>query len=195
MDRCASILTNFGAWPASSKTGGSPWPVTKYSQKVGAIMEQLAARRQTRGTHVGWLSNMPYSLNAGEGPYFNGGHPRDSLMMSRENRASRKRNSLVNCPPTDWRFPHVLEAYNQAAARAAERYSVDFIDVWSIAFPLLELTYDGIHYGTDPVALPISLLVVRWLQNGSSAVGGADSRACRGEGWAHRPPSTSSNLR
>ena len=55
--------------------------------------------------------------------------------------------SQINCPPTDWRFPHVLAAYNAAVRRIAISLNVSYLDLWQSSLDVLELSEDGTHYG------------------------------------------------
>ena len=45
------------------------------------------------------------------------------------------------------RAASLVEAYNAIAKRVAARHNITFIDTYSIVFQLLDLSFDGAHYG------------------------------------------------
>ena len=56
--------------------------------------------------------------------------------------------AMTSCPATDWRFPHVLQRYNEIAETNVNltHGRIKYIDLFSIAFHLFDLSYDGSHY-------------------------------------------------
>lgn len=64
------------------------------------------------------------------------------------------------CPPAGWRFPPVIERYNQAAKLALrDRPDIGYLDLYSVAEVLEELSYDGDNYW-DPVAREMANLTL-----------------------------------
>ena len=49
----------------------------------------------------------------------------------------------IQCPPREWRLPHLIHCLNLAAHAAAEHRGLDYIDIWPIALPLLDTSFDG----------------------------------------------------
>ena len=65
----------------------------QYRERVGAMLQWAARMQRERGIPVGWLASTPYPLNEGNiGRYGVG----------------QANAEQTNCPPKDWRFPHVL---------------------------------------------------------------------------------------
>lgn len=50
------------------------------------------------------------------------------------------------CDGSDWRLPHIIAAYNREARSAAAEGGVEYLDTFAVAFPVLELSFDGWHY-------------------------------------------------
>ncbi len=55
---------------------------------------------------------------------------------------------LQQCPPVDWRFPHIIAGYNEIAYQMVESShgQLDYLDLFSIAFHLFDDSFDGAHY-------------------------------------------------
>ena len=151
---CNAFLFNTGQWWAANKVKpGSPnEPRTpgSYASEVEPLVAHLANWSRATGVPVGWLSTNPAPVNAG-GPYFATG--RASLY------------NMATCPPRDYRFPHVLHGYNQAAKRAAASHGLPYLDLWDIALPLHDVSVDGAHYvyGGTPVGKPQAVRSLAWL--------------------------------
>jgi hypothetical protein len=63
---------------------------------------------------------------------------------------------MLECPPTDWRFPHLIREYNRIAIQEIQRISngsISVLDTWSIAFPLFDLSFDSAYYQVIPYNL------------------------------------------
>lgn len=72
-------------------------------------------------------------------------------------------NRQTYCPPGYTEYPHVVHAFNEAARRVAREHSVPFLDTGAISRDVLELSFDGAHFG-DPVALGLAHVVETWLE-------------------------------
>ena len=152
---CDDVIVNAGQWPSSFRvaplpskhwqpphvanlSAGLPWPAeTAYAEGVHYMLSRLAAwrdagRRELAGParRVFWVATNPSPLT----PYHR------------------------MCPPRDFRFPNVIAGYNAAARAVAARHRVHYIDTQRIALPLLELSWDGIHY-LEPVGTEIARAV------------------------------------
>ena len=112
------------------------------------VLRHLVELRRTEGLPVAWLSANPKPLDQG-GQYYHG--------------FPFKLASMVRCPATDHRYPHLLAEYNRVAAELASQHQVDFIDVWQPVLDLHDLSFDGTHFQM-PVAAPIADAVLEWLE-------------------------------
>ena len=65
------------------------------------------------------------------------------------------------CAPV--RYPHRVRLFNQIAQDAAARHGVSFLDTAAVTRDVLELSFDGSHYG-DPASLGLALEVEHWLE-------------------------------
>ncbi|GFH50019.1 hypothetical protein CTEN210_06498 [Chaetoceros tenuissimus] len=53
------------------------------------------------------------------------------------------------CPPTDWRSPHVIDLYNKVLREVAEESNVQYIDTNFIISPLWDSPKDWCHYENE----------------------------------------------
>ena len=75
------------------------------------------------GTRIFWLSSLPHPF-VGE---------------------------VAKCPPEGYRFPHMLEKYNQASLEALEseelrRYRISYINLYDVVKHLEDVVDDSSHY-------------------------------------------------
>jgi hypothetical protein len=135
MPGCSQVFVNFGQWPAAWPSSPSPWGLAQYREAVRTFLATLIETR-TRHPHLRftWVSTNPHAIM-----FFH-----------------------TACPPTDWRFPHILAAYNRIALDevAATNGSVGFLDTFSIGFPLLDLSFDMAHY-QGPVGIAFANALAR----------------------------------
>ena len=106
---------------------GAPWPAElTYAEGVDYLLGRLTAWRDAAGPQssqstarrIFWVATNPSPLL----PF------------------------MSECPPRDFRFPHVIASYNAAARTVAARHRVSYIDTHRIALPLLDYSWDGNHY-------------------------------------------------
>lgn len=116
--QCGSVVMNFGQWPCSNRQP-TPWPRARFEREL----------QQSLSVASHWAAQRSRRL------FFWATNP------------SPFRRDMAICPPSDWRFPHIIEAYNAIAKRVAARHNITFIDTYSIVFQLLDLSFDGAHYG------------------------------------------------
>ena len=90
---------------------------------------------------------------------------RDSNRGGKAYRASASLGYLDHtlCPLHDWRFPHLLAAYNDVARVLAEQIGLDFVDVYSVAFHVFDL-FGVSHYPeAAPATQAAAMLLLHWL--------------------------------
>ena len=145
-NRCGAVLINIAHWPAAWQDGAL-WMLGQYRERVGAMMQWAAQMQAKLRIPVGWLAHTPYPLNEGNiGRYGVG----------------QALAEQTNCPPKDWRFPHVLTAYHRLAISLAKAAGVDMLDRYEPTFQLQELA-TAEHYG-EPAAHEAAHLILDWLK-------------------------------
>jgi hypothetical protein len=129
MAGCSQVFVNFGQWPAGWPSKPTPWNFARYRT---AVHDFIAILTETLERHphlrITWVDTNP--------------HPVMSFQTA--------------CPPTDWRLPHVLAAYNRIAREEvlATNGYIGFLETFSVTFPLFDLSFDMAHYqGPVGVAL------------------------------------------
>lgn len=149
---CGAVLLNFGQWGISfdrSVKKMSPYSASRYANLVAATLAPLVAYRKAHGVPVAWVSMNPSPLaiaaSRRQGTYAK------TLMQHR----------MIECPPREWRMPHVTHAFNEAAREEVARAGVDYLDLEPIALDLLDLSFDSIHY-QDPVGTALARAVLGW---------------------------------
>ncbi|KAK9827960.1 hypothetical protein WJX81_001217 [Elliptochloris bilobata] len=116
MSACTDSFVNFGQWPASYEAGNRSWTAQQYASKVGMLAEALAAAK-SEGKRVYWVTTNPFPLHA-----------------------------HLHVLNTDWRSDPELLLFNAIANRAMATAGLDTVDVWHMAAPVAELSYDKSHF-------------------------------------------------
>ncbi|GLI62807.1 hypothetical protein VaNZ11_005556 [Volvox africanus] len=83
---CTDVLANFGQWPASYRSGSSPYSALKYLRQLLRLRRVLLAARHARGVRVFWITTCMSSLKA-----------------------------RLEAAGTDWRTDPLLTLYNRLA--------------------------------------------------------------------------------
>lgn len=151
LEGCGAVALNVGQWLAAGYAE-HPWTPAAYYQTIGWMMDLLVRFGIRKNVPVAWLATQPFPLNHGRH-----GHRTD------QSTSHRRSSNLANCPATDWRYPHVLEAYNIGAQAAARARNLKYIDLWTAAFDVFELSFDDLHYTEGPVGDHHASLVVDWV--------------------------------
>eukprot|EP00966_Prymnesium_polylepis_P305802 7066826-Prymnesium_polylepis.1 len=147
---------------------------------VREAMHYLSAISK-RGIKTGWLASLPFPLNDGTCGFNNARgstryavDPWDTTGQFKQPNGSfcppRPHPGIfgqARCPPTDWRLPHVLSALNIVASEEAARKKVDYLDLWTPAFHLQEISSDGAHYAQRPIIGILAHVIWRWLAAGA----------------------------
>ena len=132
VEGCSHIFLNYGQWPAAWATD-PPWSFAQYRQSVTLFAQQMAGVKSRHiTTKIYFLSTNLHSF---------------SILMT-------------PCPVKDYRFPHIIEAYNLAAREAFSMVQdfVGYIDTNRVIRPLFDLSFDCAHYqGPVGVALANSI--------------------------------------
>ena len=176
--KCRTLLMNYGNWAAASThldeaPNGriGPMGLDAYDSFVSVSMDHLALLR-ARGIRTGWLATQPIALNDGKCQNVN--ERREEFRYSMEARNATNCGGRPKWPfysqtacadrkMAEYRFPHILSAYNLLAKKHALRAGVEYVDIWQPVLDLIESPPDGIHYTRAPVAPRTARLVWNWL--------------------------------
>ena len=124
---CSHAFINYGQWSASwaAKT---PWPRSKYRESISQFSKGLSELKLIfPEVQLYFLSTNYQSFSAG----------------------------MKSCPATDFRFPNIIDSYNDEARQVFSAGStVGYIDTTKVIRPLFDLSFDCAHYqGAVGVAL------------------------------------------
>jgi hypothetical protein len=158
--RCAHAFVNYGQWPAGWPTK-PPWRFQHYRKSIDRFFARLLALHDRHpNVTITWVSTNPHPFN----------------------------RRMAQCPAQEWRFPHVIAAYNAAARAAAGRTGgvIGYLDAFRVALPLLDLSFDDAHY-QGPVGAAIGRVfghcldgdcphIFRWGQSEGRGVKGGQYR-------------------
>jgi len=151
---CSAVLLGFGQWALSFeyRTIG-PRSLVQYSREMERAMDWLQAVQSSAGVPVAWFSAYAAALTYG-----------NSLWRPTAGSTMTMKKSL-SCPPKEWRLPHLIERYNEAARARATQSNVTYIDAWELTFDVHDITCDGLHFGLEPVGSRIAELVIHWVHH------------------------------
>lgn len=124
---CGAIIMNVGQWPCSNRVP-TPWKVGRYEAELNRLLLNARMLVADTGARLLFVATNPSPL----------------------------RRDMLTCPPTDWRFPHIIQEYNVIARAAAQRWNFTFVDTSQMAFQLLDLSFDGAHYD-DPIGRAMAI--------------------------------------
>lgn len=165
---CTVALFNSGQWWAAHKikptrpragvasNNRSRWDAfaarspSEYGDDMAGVIMRIAALEANSPLRVAWVATNPYPINAGG----------KSFEWSRA-----KPYDMSRCPPTERRFPHVMDGYNIEARRLASAHGVAYIDTWEVALPLFDVSEDGAHFtwADSPVGRAQASRVLAWV--------------------------------
>ena len=124
---CSHAFINYGQWPGSwgAKT---PWSTSKYREFITQFSQRLSELKlMFPDVQFYFLSTNYHSFSPG----------------------------MKTCPATDFRFPHIIDSYNDEAREVFSANNIArFIDTTRVIRPLFDLSFDCAHYqGAVGVAL------------------------------------------
>jgi len=127
LEACSHAFINYGQWPGS--WGAKiPWPRHKYKESLIQFSKRLSELKLLfPNVQFFFLGTNYHSFSPG----------------------------MKSCPATDFRFPHIIDSYNDEAREVfSANNMVGFIDTAKIIRPLFDLSFDCAHYqGAVGVAL------------------------------------------
>ena len=183
LQACRTLIINFGTWCASFKAVeiappglGGPMDLDRYGAKVSHVTRLMGLLKLRRGIRTGFLATQPHPLHDGTCSKDGKTRYRPSERWNTDRTEHRCNThpkwpyySAIDCPKIgDWRFPHVLAAYNRIAQSLAEREGVEYVDTWQPQLDLIETASDGAHYTEPPIAPVLAHLVWKWAASGPS---------------------------
>jgi len=118
---CSHVFSSFGQW-SMSYMEPSPWLPSRYADKVGKVAERLQAEQAQHHNQQYWLTIPPSPLGQNH-----------QMQLSQDQRP-------------DWRTDPFVLRYNEVASSAMAAHSIPVVDTCSIAAPLVDLSYDAVHF-------------------------------------------------
>ena len=123
-------IMSYGQWGLSyQQLSIGPMTLPMFVKEVGRAIRWLWGFCTNIHLPCAWMGISPSPLVMKGGRLYTQGA---SLMTTQ-----------VQCPPREWRLPHLIHRLNLAAHAAAEHRGLDYIDIWPIALPLLDTSFDG----------------------------------------------------
>mmetsp|Transcript_77198 Transcript_77198/g.218475 ORF Transcript_77198/g.218475 Transcript_77198/m.218475 type:complete len:493 (+) Transcript_77198:69-1547(+) len=122
---CSDVILNFGSWELSfhMKESNETYSSKEYAADVYHMLSEMVKAARDQDVRIFWAAMPPFPFN----------------------------KEVVMCPPEGFRFPHMLERYNEAAEMAISRSDlkdrVGFIDQYAVAKHVIDVSEDGNHYG------------------------------------------------
>ena len=130
LEHCGAIVMSYGQWGLSyQQLSIGPMTLPMFVKEVGRAIRWLWGFCKNIHFPCAWMGISPSPLVMKGGRRYTQGA---SLMTTQ-----------VQCPPREWRLPHLIHRLNLAAHAAAEHRGLDYIDIWPIALPLLDTSFDG----------------------------------------------------
>lgn len=124
---CTHVFWNFGQWPLShlahldvestNKTPERPWSLKKYSTILNDLARHMNSQKRQHGNQQYWVT-----INS---------HP-----------IVERQKDLDD----DHRTSPMVLMYNKLASSVMDMHGIEVVDTYSIADPLLDVSYDGAHY-------------------------------------------------
>eukprot|EP01032_Pedospumella_encystans_P016469 gene16470-18794_t len=128
-NRCSYVIVTYGQWPASSMTNGQPYTQTKYQEEMRRVMTLLQTYDRNQ-TQV-FVRSENYTP-----------------LMARQ----------TTCPPTDYRYPLVIDMYNAVLKQLSKELGIEYIDTNHIMGPMWDGAQDWYH----PVG-KVAIAEVEWI--------------------------------
>lgn len=128
--KCSHVFINFGQWPASQEQE-KPWDAKRYAEKVAQLADQMEQQQQQYGNRQFWVTTMP--------------HPIHFL---------QRRKMPGHGWGVDRRTDPFIMLYNKVASTVMLAHGIPTVDLYSVASPLFDISYDKSHYlGTVGLAV------------------------------------------
>lgn len=119
---CSHVFANFGQWPLSYFEE-QPWSTEAYTQKITQIARRFQQLQARYGNKHYWVTTNPFPMAQ---------HQQQEIYDLHEG--------------IDWRTEPFVMLYNGAASRVMHAHGIPVADTFSIAAPLVDLSYDGAHF-------------------------------------------------
>lgn len=117
---CSHVFVNFGQWPLSHLQP-KPWTAQRYAEKVAKLAVRMQQQQEMYGNRHFWVTTMP--------------HPVVDIQQRKTARHG-----------VDYRSDPFMMLFNKVASTAMQAHSIPVVDVYSIASPLFDMSYDSAHY-------------------------------------------------
>ena len=149
LEHCGAIVMSYGQWGLSyQQLSIGPMTLSMFEKEVRRAISWLWGFCKKVHLPCAWMGISPSPL------VMKGGR--------RKTQGASLMTTQIQCPPREWRLPHLIRRLNLAAHAAAEFRGLDYIDIWPIALPLLDTSFDGNHYQA-PVGPAVANATINWL--------------------------------
>lgn len=118
---CSHVFTNFGQWPLSFAVK-SPWNSQQYTKQVEKVAQHMHDEQRRYKNKQFWLTTGPL-------PFLDHQQHKGWVWYG-----------------VDWRTEPFVQEFNNLARKVMKAKQLPVVDTWSIAAPLMDLSYDGAHY-------------------------------------------------
>eukprot|EP00956_Cyclotella_meneghiniana_P043033 scaffold250083_cov156-Cyclotella_meneghiniana.AAC.1 len=114
---CSKVVIGMGQWDAS-RYGGGPTSFSDYKRLMNESM--MVFVKPLRDAHIDvYFRNMHYNPLG---------------------------DRILQCPPTDWRNPNVIDMYTRIIKQLCQEYDVPFIDTGDITHVMWDRQVDWAHF-------------------------------------------------
>lgn len=127
--RCSYTVVTYGQWPASWLTFGNPYNQTKYTNDMRRVITLLQ----------------------------NFDHNQTQVFVRSVNYTPLMAHQ-TQCPPTDFRYPPLIDMYNDVLRRLCKELSVDYVDLSHIMGPVWDSAEDWYH-----PSLKVYTAEIKWI--------------------------------
>jgi hypothetical protein len=118
---CSHVFINFGHWPLSFQER-EPWDVRRYAQQVAQLAASMKQQQQQHGNRQFWMTLQP------------------APVVDYQQRRTNVKQGV------DWRTDPYIMLFNKVASTLMQAHGVPVVDIYSMASPLFDMTYDSSHY-------------------------------------------------
>jgi hypothetical protein len=118
---CSHVFINFGHWPLRLNQD-KPWDALHFAQQVKELAVSMKQQQQQHGNHQFWLTLQP-----------------TAVIISQQDKSQTKQ-------AIGWRTDPFILVFNKVASTVMQAHGLPIVDIYSIASPLFDMSYDATHY-------------------------------------------------
>jgi hypothetical protein len=118
---CSHVFVNFGHWPLRLAQS-QPWDAGQYAQQVRELAKSMHKQQKRHGNRQFWLTIQPTAVMTSQ-------QPGSNVTLA-----------------SGWRTDPFILLFNKVASTMMKAYGIPTVDIYSIATPLFDMSYDATHY-------------------------------------------------